>query len=139
MGNKRDSGTAEKKSRFLDELRKRYSVYHAARAAGIGRTTAYRWRGEDEDFARAWDEALEDAIDTLEASVYERALHGVEEPVYYGGEEVGTVRRYSDTLAIFLLKGAKPDKYRERSTTELTGPGGGPIRVVFVPPGSDQQ
>ena len=30
------------------------------------------------------------------------------------GQAGGTVREYSDTLLIFLLKGMKPEKYRER-------------------------
>ena len=46
------------------------------------------------------------------------------------GQTVATVRNYSDTLAIFLLKGGKPDKYRERTSTELTGAGGGPVELT---------
>ena len=42
-------------------------------------------------------------------------MEGWEEPVgWYKGEAGGTVRRFSDTLLIFLLKGAAPEKYRER-------------------------
>jgi len=37
------------------------------------------------------------------------------------------VRKYSDTLLIFLMKGAMPDKYRERWTGELTGKDGKPL------------
>lgn len=32
-----------------------------------------------------------------------------------------TIRKYSDTLAIFLLKAHNPDKYRENSKVELSG------------------
>jgi len=32
----------------------------------------------------------------------------------YKGQAGGTVKRYSDTLLIFLLKGLKPEVYRER-------------------------
>lgn len=34
---------------------------------------------------------------------------------------VDTVRKYSDTLTIFLLKGAMPEKYRERQDLNLSG------------------
>lgn len=51
---------------------------------------------------------------------------GVDEPVYYQGRSVGRVKRYSDVLLIFLLKGIRPDVYRERY--EHTGADGGPIR-----------
>lgn len=38
-----------------------------------------------------------------------------------GNPRVATVRKYSDTLAIFLLKAHNPDKYRENSKVELSG------------------
>jgi hypothetical protein len=113
---KKPNNRTVKKRAFLAELRQRYSVYHACLAAGIGRTTVYAWRQEDEEFAMAWDAALEDAADVLEASAYQRALEG------------------DTTLTIFLLKGALPDKYRERTSTELTGAGSGEIKVTFSEP-----
>ncbi len=33
---------------------------------------------------------------------------------WYKGVAGGTVRRYSDNLLMFLLKGARPEQYRER-------------------------
>jgi heterodisulfide reductase subunit A-like polyferredoxin len=44
-----------------------------------------------------------------------------------GQPRVATVRKYSDTLAIFLLKAHDPDKYRENSKVQLTGANDGPI------------
>ena len=41
-----------------------------------------------------------------------RAIDGVEEPVYYRGQKVGTKKWYSDTLLMFLLKKLRPE-YRE--------------------------
>ena len=43
--------------------------------------------------------------------------------MYYKGDEVGYVRKYSDSLTMFLLKAHRPDKYRERSEVknELSG------------------
>lgn len=38
-----------------------------------------------------------------------------------GKPRVKTIQRYSDTLAIFLLKAHDPDKYRENSKVELAG------------------
>lgn len=116
---------AAKRKAFIDELRQRGSVYHAALAAGIGRRTAYRWRDEEEAFARDWDDALEDAYDVLEASAYERAVEGVDEPVFHEGEICGYVRKYSDRLVPVLLNGRRPQVFKNR--TELSGPNGGPI------------
>ena len=41
--------------------------------------------------------------------------------VYHMGEVVGTEREYSDTLLIFLLKGAMPEKYHENVKLEHDG------------------
>lgn len=38
-----------------------------------------------------------------------------------GKHQVATIKKYSDTLAIFLLKAHNPDKYRENSKIELSG------------------
>jgi hypothetical protein len=61
-----------------------------------------------------WDEALEDAADRLEAEAFRRAVRGVDRPVVYRGERVGTVHEFSDALLMFLLKAARPEKYRDR-------------------------
>ncbi len=89
--------------------------------SGLGRASVYEWRGEEESFAEDWQKALEIGADLLEDEAVRRAKDGVEEPVYQGGKLVGHVQKYSDTLLIFLLKGAKPEKYRERSQHELSG------------------
>ncbi len=101
------------KPRFIEALRQTGVVTRAARAAGVGRTTAYDHYKTDPDFARAWDDALEDACDEMEAEARRRAVEGTEKPVYYKGEVVGTIREYSDTLLIFLLKANRPEKYRD--------------------------
>lgn len=38
-----------------------------------------------------------------------------------GRAKVATVKEYSDTLAIFLLKAHAPEKYRERADVNVTG------------------
>ena len=40
-------------------------------------------------------------------------MFGVEQPVFYKGEVCGLVRKYSDVLLIFLLKGLRPEVYRK--------------------------
>ncbi len=59
--------------------------------------------------------------DVLEQEARRRAVEGVSEPVYYMGAEVGSVQKYSDTLMCLLLKGHKPQKYRERTDLNVTG------------------
>ena len=120
--------TAAKKKRqdaFLKEFKICATVTHAVRAARIGRQTHYDWLKKDEEYQVAFAEAEIAATDALVAEARRRATEGVEEPVYYKGEVVKIIKKYSDTLLIFLLKGALPEVYRERH--ELTGGGGAPL------------
>jgi len=83
--------------------------------------TVYDWRTEDPEFAERWEEAMRIGAEALEDEAKRRAFDGVDEPVFFQGVAMDTVRKYSDTLAIFLLKGAMPEKYRENSKLELSG------------------
>jgi len=103
-----------KKRAFLAAYSETGNIRLACQAAQIGRSSHYRWL-DDPDYAEEFEQAKKDAVDVLEAEARRRAVEGWEEPVgWYKGEAGGTVRRYSDTLLIFLLKGAAPQKYRER-------------------------
>lgn len=99
----------------------------SAAAVGIDRGTAARFRERDEAFAAACAEALEEASDHLEVEARRRAVDGWDEPVYGSGGkgegtvEVGAIRKYDSTLLIFLLKGARPEKYRERFDAKVSG------------------
>ena len=103
---------------FLELLRETASVKASARRVGISRQAAYKARARSEGFREAWEDALEEAIDDLEAEARRRALEGTEIPVFYDGGEVGTRRVYSDTLLIFLLKGRRREIFGDR--TEVT-------------------
>jgi hypothetical protein len=115
---------------FLAALRDCGNVRAATQAAQVDRSTPYKLRGTDPAFAKAWEDAMDDAADVLEAEARRRATLGVDEPVFYQGVPVGSVKRYSDTLLMFLLKGARPHTYRERTSVEHSGPEGGPIEVA---------
>jgi hypothetical protein len=54
---------------FLRALEQSGSATHAARAAGVDRTTAYGARGRDAEFAAAWDAALGAARTVLAGGV----------------------------------------------------------------------
>lgn len=120
----------QKKAVFLAAYAEIGTITHAAMRAQVDRTTIYRWRDSDPVFAAALDEADLMAAERLEQEARRRAVDGVEKPVWHKGQMVGSVREYSDTLLIFLLKGALPDKYRERVSSEISGQGGGPLQVT---------
>ncbi len=112
---------------FLDHLRESANISASARAVGVSSSAVYALRERDGDFRAAWDEALEDAYDVLEAEARRRAFEGVEEPVFYQGRECGVVRKYSDGLAQFLLKGYRRKKFGDK--TEITGADGGALVI----------
>jgi transposase-like protein len=96
MRDKRDS----QKKRFIGTLAKQGTVSHAAKAAGVSRNTPYRWRHEDSEFAEAWDEAHETAVDAVESVLYQSALSG------------------NIVAMIFYLKAHRPI-YRDRLNIDL--------------------
>lgn len=121
---------------FITTLSLRAIVSHACNAARIDRATAYRAKETDPVFAQAWDEAVEVAADTLEDEAWRRATEGVEKPVgFYQGAAAEYVREYSDVLLMFMLKGARPNKYRENVKLEH----GGKLRVVTEKDLSDNE
>lgn len=79
------------------------TVTAACRAVGIGRTTWYYWRTHDKEFDIAVREAEEEVADDLEQEAIKRAKEGK-----------------SDTLMIFLLKGLRPERYKDRRELDVT-------------------
>lgn len=113
-----------KRKVFLENLAMTGQVAVSARAAGYANTkTVLGFRSEDEEFAKAWDEAVAAATHTLEEEAIRRARDGVREPVFYKGRVVGHKLNYSDALLLALLKRNDPT-YRETS-------GGGNTNINF--------
>jgi hypothetical protein len=98
---------------FLAALTEGSSVTDAARQANVHVTRAYQRRRQDEAFRQAWKEAAHIGTECLEQEAARRAYHGTLKPVFHKGVECGTIREYSDTLMIFLLKARRPAVYRE--------------------------
>jgi len=129
-----DKTLQHKKKAFLAAFAEVGNITRAAELAGISRQAHYEWMKEDPDYPDLFKQADQQACDRLEQEARRRAVHGVGKPVFYRGEECGVVQEYSDTLLIFLLKGALPEKYKERGVTELTGKDGGPIETATLTP-----
>lgn len=139
--------------KFLRSLRVKPNISAAARSAGVTRQYVYDVRslknkdgaakeGDDlkraQEFAAAWDDAIQESLDELETEAWRRAKVGVTrlkftrggEPIYlpdtgdkkiqYGEQE------YSDALMQFLLR---VHRYGDKHQHELTGKDGAPIEV----------
>ena len=123
---------------FLASLAQSGNVRLACEAADVDRRTVYRLRAADEAFASDWETALDESADLLEQEARRRAERGVQRLKFHNGSAIMVQalspegmplvnvdgqpimvpyveHEYSDTLMIFLLKGIRPEKYRERS------------------------
>jgi hypothetical protein len=97
--------TVQEKGRFIKRLvLTGGNVSKAAKAAGISRTAAYSHRNDDESFAAAWDEAIENGVDDLLQKLRTYALKM---------DGNASVR-----AAEFLIKAKRPE-YRERTTQDM--------------------
>jgi hypothetical protein len=111
----------------------------AAKATRINRDLHYRWMKDDPEYPALFAEAKLKAADMLQDEATRRATDGVFEPNVFKGEFVYPVKGYaldavtglpdrdqpiyskkplgvmklSDRLLEFLLRGAKPETYRE--------------------------
>ncbi|MEM6826571.1 MAG: hypothetical protein AAF553_01355 [Pseudomonadota bacterium] len=100
-------------ARFLKRLAECGEVRVAASTLGVSHQTVYRVRRACRVFAQGWDAALLVARERAEDILATRAMHGVEEEVYYHGEVVATRRRYDARLLLAHL--ARLDRKAEQA------------------------
>lgn len=125
--------TEARKAVFLAHYARTGNVLRSCQLLGIGRSTVYGAWIHDPGFKAAFEQANEDATDLLEEEARRRAIDGVLEPVFYQGVESGYVRKYSDSLLMFVLR-AKRDSFREKRTVGVgvESGGSGGVRKVIV-------
>ena len=111
--------TPGRQRRFLEAYEHCGVIAEAARLANIDQDCHWIWLRDDPPYRAAFEKAEQIAADRLETELINRVYDGVKEDVWWQGQIVGATRKFSDTLLIFALKGAKPDKYREQWKGEL--------------------
>lgn len=105
---RRDGWSRARKVKFLHHLAQKGNVRWAAAECGMSAQGAYVLRRREPGFADAWDAALVLAREHAEQVLGARAIDGVEEPIFYRGEQVGVRRRYDTRLLLAHL--ARLDK-----------------------------
>lgn len=118
------------KNAFLYTLTLGGTVSAALAAAGVDRVVLRKWKEADPNFARYAEEAEEAGTDRLEDEAYRRAYEGVEEPIFHQGELIAVVRRPSDRLLEFLLKGRRRWKYGDKTSITAGEPDEEPLKVI---------
>ena len=104
-GSNQDRWTKPRMASFLRELASTHCVSSAAQAVGMSRQSAYKLRArlKGQPFDVAWEAAFQHGYDELAQAALERALHGIEVPIYSKGELIGTRRHFDERLTCFLL------------------------------------
>ena len=92
---KRGRTKSERQRLFLRAFREDGSIYHACRRAQVSRTLVYDWR-RNHKFEARFQQAKKENLERLKTAIYKRAMKG------------------SDTLAMFILKAAEPETYRDK-------------------------
>ena len=108
-----DGWTPERQLGFIEALADTGSVKAAAHRVNMTPEGAYllRRHPEGHEFRTAWEAALKLGVQRLEDVAMERALYGVEVPVYHFGAVVGTRRVYNDRLLMFLLRNRLGERF----------------------------
>lgn len=96
MGISQETERARKREKILTGLRRGWSKSGAARYAGITYKQFLKWEANDPIYAAQVVEAREEGTDGLEDIATSRA------------------KRKSDTLMMFMLGAARPEKYRPK-------------------------
>lgn len=103
-----DGWTPERQRAFIAALAETGVVASAARAVGMGVTSAYnlRRRAGAESFARAWKLVETEARRRAFAFIADQVINGTPRPRFYRGRFVGTIHRYETRLALAALRAA---------------------------------
>lgn len=108
-----DGWTPARQVAFVQALAACGHIEEACAAVGKSPRSFYdlRARADSGSFRQAVDLALDQGVTRLEDAMLGRALHGVVEPIFYKGEQVGERRRYDERLALALLRARRPERY----------------------------
>ncbi len=121
---------------FLSAYRQTGVIRQAAESAQVDRTNHSRWLRESPDYAKAFDEAKRDAVDTLEIEARKRAIDGlrsykfhhgmpIQNPLWKEGdpeeEKWYYETSFSDRLLELLLRAHRPEVYRDHQSIEVAG------------------
>lgn len=122
--------TDDRKVQFLALLAEYGIKSKVCRAMNISTFVIYEHAKKDPEFAEAMERAMEYFTGQVEEAIFDRAVHGWEEPVFSQklGRQIGTIRKFDNRLLELLAKRLMP-AYREKQQVEHNVSGG----VLLVP------
>lgn len=117
-------------ARFLEKFATCRTHTEACKVAGVSRPTVATWIKDDEAFKERYDEALEHFTDSLFQIGLTLVRDGWLEPIIHNGKVVSYRPKKSERLTELYLKAHLPE-FRDK--VEVTGQGGAPLKVSWLP------
>lgn len=113
---------AEKQLEFLQHLEQCGNKTLAAARTGVSISTITRSAKKNKKFGEWLAIAQAKALDELVSVAKDRAVRGVEEPVFYRDEQIGTKTVYDNNLLKFLIESNERGSYnkKEGGNTSVT-------------------
>ncbi len=105
---------------FMRNYLESANITLSARHIGVTRKSIYDWMEADPVFKAAVENGKEEGLDLLEEEVKKRGFTGYDQERMTKDGDVVSVKQYSDNLAMFFLKGHRPEKYRDNYPVNLT-------------------
>ena len=133
--------TEEGKVRLQGWARDGLSDEQLADKMGICTSTFYAWKNKYPEISEALKEGKDVADRKVENALYKRACGFEFEEVTTERDEINgkmitkRVTKFyppDPTSMIFWLKNRKPDEWRDKRETEVTGSGGGPLEIRWM-------
>ncbi len=109
-------------------------IQQALRDTKIPHNTYKNWVRYDQVFLEAMEKAKLDTIILLEGEVVRRGYQGYYEPVFFQGQEVGKIKKFSDQMLKLRLCRLDPS-YKEGPVTNI-GVQGADVKISFIDPKS---
>ena len=117
-------------ARFLETFATCRTHTEACKVSRVSRPTVAKWIKDDEAFKKRYDEALDNFADSLFKTGLALVRDGWSEPIMHNGEVVGSRPKKSERLIELYLKAHLPE-FRDKH--EITGAGGAPLKVTWLP------
>lgn len=108
-----------KQRAFVGAFRLTGIIKKASAETGIDRKTHYAWMSNDESYRAAFHASRDTVCDHIEGALIQRLIHGWEEPVYQGGELVGTKRKFDNATAMRYLERISP-KFKPQAELDIS-------------------
>lgn len=103
---------------FLEGVSRSNSITKVCAELNLSRVVVYAMKAQDSVFKQRLFDAQTIGVDAWEDEAARRAFDGVERKVFHQGVQIDTIKEYSDSLAIAMLRGAKPERYALQTRNE---------------------